>query len=1163
MKAMTQSSTWFLSREKAALAAALALTLSACGGGGSGDSGSSSSFRLVESNVNANQEWRINRAMTFEFSQPVNLGTVNLNTISVTQVGGAPAAGSFSLLDAYTVSFQPTCPTQDNFTDAGLQPGGLRYIVDLVATTSGGTTVRSLSGNSLSVGLTTEIITPNSTDLAVLFDDVQPGPPSPLIWDGVGAPPTSGVTFIEEGSDADTRYPFQRRDDGGASTALGAEVAVDGYQSPLNLYSDSASAVAIVVELDQPVDPSASNINATAVKLQYCSRLDGLCGSTPSEWIDLPHDVSLQSNCINGGASVRVTPVGILPLGRVVRVVLASAFRDLVGNGNLLDLPVGSFLVVDGLIPGTPAPVQDEFLETFNIPGQDPQSTQDPDALLDAPLAKWGQDGTLAASFDFGGTGGPGGNFDWRVTQLPGNGSTILNTSFSIIQNEAQTATQTIVSGEVDVRDLTIDQGGVLEIRGPNPCIIRASGTVRISGKILVRGVSVRGVSTFNSTNLPEPGGAGNGGGGRGGTANILTTQSTPAGESGVGAFDQPNGGGGGGETGYNGSTDLNLRRGAGGGGGSLGAPMILFTPAAPFNVNGCPDQRILGLDSEDGSLGSPQASGAISGPGQRPRGGLKGPRPFLDISPDNDFFGLMRVGSAIVRGELGRAWAGAGGGGGGNAVTSASFPNPNWTPAGDEKGAGGGGGGGSLTILCLGEVIFGPNGRIDARGGTGGGGENSSGTNRIGGGSGGGSGGHVIIQVGRTISFAQTRTNQLLERDKGGIWTRGGQGGEGKGGLGGAGPDSVETPVFADRLPRDHYATNAGGIADPAPCLVSATGNTATGPTTGTLAGEGIPGTGGDGGPGIIQLHAPTLADILVPTNAGESLTAALKPNPIGSTITFGSTMAQNTSNVSTPALWNQLLPGFGRVSKAQSKWIPLGSTSVSPTSMTPETTEFLFGGVDANGRILKSGSGSTATQAELPSILTGSGAQPIVTSPSTPFITADKRTVVFDGTTVLDDIYLANPSLLRFFDVRIQIGASVFHFDAASATYDELGGLLRVTVGTSGMPLNSILTDGSASVSLRPRFFRVKTAGVLDSVPDPATVQFEFQATQVNTNGQPDEALATPWTTNITALNSNPNNAQLRFLRFRVTFDLGLTELTTSTPVPSLDYLRVPFRF
>lgn len=1147
------------SHGKSTLAALIAVTLAACGGGGS-DSSSGSSFRLIESNVSTNQEWQINRAMTFRFSDAVDLNSVNLNTISVTEVGGAPAAGSFSLLDAFTVAFQPTCPTQDNFADAGLRPGGIVYRIDLVANT--GNTVRSTDGDTLSVGLTTQVVTPDTTDLSVLFDDVQIGPPTPLIWSGEGDVPSSGFTYIEEGGNPDTSYPFRRRDDAGASSALGAEVAVDDYVSPLNLYSDASSSVVIVLELDQPVDPSAGNINPSTVRLQYCSRLDGLCGSTPTDWVELPHDVVLASNCVGGGATVRVTPIGILPPGRVVRVVLASAFRDIVGNGNLLDLPVGAFVVADGIDQGSGLPVQDEFLETFNVPGTNPDSQQDPAALLDAPLALWGtDDGALRASFEFGGNGGPGGNFDWRVTQLPGGGATILNTTFSVIQNDQQTATQSVVNGQVDVRDLIIDQGALLDIRGPNPCVIRASGNVRIFGKIVCRGVNNRGVVTFNTTSLTEPGAAGNGGGGRGGAGNLLTTQSSPVGEAGVGAFDAAGGGGGGGETGYNSSSAVDARRGAGGGGGSLGAAMILFTPPGSpmLNVNGCPDQRIIGLDAEDGYLGSPQASGAISGPGQRPRGGLKGPRPFLDTNPNNDFLGLMRVGSSIIRGELGRAWAGAGGGGGGNSVMSASFPNPMWSPTGDEKGAGGGGGGGSLTILCLGEVVFGPNGRIDCGGGTGGGSENTSGINRVAGGSGGGSGGHVIVQVGRTIDFRQTRTNQTLERDRGGIWTRGGQGGEGKNGLGGTGPNGVETAPAFDRLPSDHYEVNQGGPATPAPCAVSFTGNQAAGPTNG----EGIPGVGGDGGPGIIQLHAPTLADILVPTTGGENLTNALKPNPIGSRITFGPTAADNTSNVNTPASWDPLLPSFGRISKAQSKWIALGSTSVSPDTTVPDTTQFVFGGVDAQGRILKSGTGSTAVQAELPSILDGSGSQAIVAAPSTPSITADRRTVVFDGTTVSDEIYLSNPSLLRFFDLRVQVGSTVSHFEVASATYESTSGLLRVTVGTSGMPLAGIPSDGSASVSLRPRFFRVKTAGVVDSLPDPATVQFEFQATVLSTTGAPDETAASPWTTDITTLNLLSNNAQLRFFRFRVTFDLGLTQLSTTTPVPSIDFLRVPFRF
>jgi len=1176
---MTFNSSSFWKREKFVLAVVCAATFSACSGGGSGGgsaSGGSSSFRFVETNLNQNQPWQINRAMVFEFSKPVDFSSVNLNTISVARVGGAPASGSFSLSDPNTVVFQPTCPTEDNFTDAGLQPGGLRYIVNLVSSTTGGATVRSVDGDSLSLGLTVEIVTPDSDNLAVLFDDVQGTPPLARIWlptPGEPAPQTGGFSYIEEGNDPTARFVFQTRTMGD-SAALGAEVSVPDYEAPLNLYSISSSAVGIVLEIDQPVDPSASNINPETVRLEYCSLLNGACGSGAEGWIDIAHSVDLVANCSNGGAQIRVTPIGILPLGRVVRVSMAASFRDIVGQGNLLDLPVASFRVADTLtadaMPGDP--LQDEFFEPFTIPGGTAGSSQDTEALLDAPAATWGESGTLAAGFSFGGTGGPGGDFDWRIVPLAGGSATVLSTDFSIIQNNQQTATQTIVGGVIDVRDLFVEAGSLLEIRGTKACVIRASGNVVINGRVQIRGTSSRGVVTFSTTGTPEPGAAGQAGGGRGGTGNILTMQSTPVGEAGYGAFGQLGGGGGGGETGYNSGVSIELRRGAGGGGGTLGRAMTWWTPTAPFNENSCPDQRIIGLDAEDGNPGALQASGAISGPGQRPRGGLKGPGPFLDTNPNNDFFGLMRAGNSIIRGELGQAWAGAGGGGGGNSVNNATFPNPMWTTAGDEKGAGGGGGGGSLTILCLGNVTFGPNGRIDAGGGTGGGGENTNGTNRVGGGSGGGAGGHVIVQVGGRIDFSQVRTNQAFERDKGGIWTRGGQGGEGSAGpnatdgQGGAGPNSVETTPLADRLPRDHYVLERGGLTTPAPCAFAATNpnNTAQGPAAaaGSL-GEGIPGCGGDGGPGVIQLHAPTLGDIFGPVFGGESLFACLKPNPVGTFIRAGVGAANNASNVNNPAQWDQLLPGFGKLSKAQSKWIALGATSISPTSTDPETTEFRFDGVDAAGLILKAGGGTSATQAELPSILSGTGSQTVTTAPSTPFITADKRAVVFDGTTVLDDVYLSNPALLRAFDVRFVVGTSVFHFDASSATYDETSGLLRVFVAESGMPLNGIPTTGSASVSIRPRFFRVRTSGTQDALPDPVQIKFEFQATSVNSVGEPDEAAATPWVTDINALNTDPGNTAMRFFRFRVSFDLGTSTLSANSPIPSIEFLRVPFRF
>ena len=114
---MTMTSTSFGSRLGLVLAAGLATLVAACSGGGSGDS--ANNLALVESNLSTLQHWQLNRTMTFRFDRPVDLNSVNLNTISILREGVTPAAGSFFLLDAYTVGFQPTCPSQAGFADAG------------------------------------------------------------------------------------------------------------------------------------------------------------------------------------------------------------------------------------------------------------------------------------------------------------------------------------------------------------------------------------------------------------------------------------------------------------------------------------------------------------------------------------------------------------------------------------------------------------------------------------------------------------------------------------------------------------------------------------------------------------------------------------------------------------------------------------------------------------------------------------------------------------------------------------------------------------------------------------------------------------------------------------------------------------------------------------
>jgi hypothetical protein len=238
-------------------------------------------------------------------------------------------------------------------------------------------------------------------------------------------------------------------------------------------------------------------------------------------------------------------------------------------------------------------------------------------------------------------------------------------------------------------------------------------------------------------------------------------------------------------------------RHPGGGGGGSFGPALALVNPD-PFHPSNNGRVALSGLD------GSPTALGAI-GMLAPPAGGAAGISPFQDGNPNNDFWGRRfdPVTSTIVVGELSGPRGGGGGAGGGNSIAGSVFPNPNWTPFGDEKGAGGGGAGGLLLVRAQ-LVRVGPAGRVVADGGRGGTGENTAGLDVIGGSSGGGSGGMIVVHARRVdLSAASNDCFSAL----------GGDGGRGA----------------------DNQVQGAGA--------------------------------GGDGGPGLIQLHlANGLQDVILP---------------------------------------------------------------------------------------------------------------------------------------------------------------------------------------------------------------------------------------------------------------------------------------------------------
>jgi hypothetical protein len=617
-----------------------------------------------------------------------------------------------------------------------------------------------------------------------------------------------------------------------------------------------------------------------------------------------------------------------------------------------------------------------------------------------------------------------------------------------------------------------------------------------------------------------------------------LTTASTPKGGNGYGAWNTSDRGGVGGETGWVNSSTLEAsRRGAGGGGGVFGPNIAAVTGAV-----GAFDQRRIGFDAEKGFDNALGVNGALTGtPG--PFGGAAGPSPFTDPNPNNNFYGTQfdNTTNTLIVGELLRPWAGAGGGGGGDASTvpaNMTFPGP-WSPTGDEKGSGGAGGGGSVHVMALGPIIFGVNGQLASRGGFGGGGENSIYLNRVGGGSGGGSGGHVILQSSSTIDFSAKAAV---------VWTnpqdinfaidcRGGNGGAGADDIGGATQTTQgqrETLPLQDACPTGYLTTGTNGCRG----LVN--------------------GAGGDGGPGLIQLHTSTGnvgqlaagADIILPAG-GATLRDICAPAPLSST---------NTQAAPT----NHMIPTFGRNSRARSNWIALGEGGFDESSTLYKNVTFAFDGTNpATGLVLTDGLGNVTPLAPIlgPSLINLLGTTP-------PFVVSPGGfQAVIDGSPLVgtaNEVLLLNPSLIEHYAVELVDGASNQRFDVVSAAYNSGSQRLTLTVDGDGPSLLSFSLTPTTTMALRPAYFRVRSSGTVDYLPASASIRIRIEATSADASGNPDPAGVTGLQTNIAVLNTLPNR-NLRFVRFEVLFDVAAQggALSATNAIPSIEFFRLPFTY
>jgi hypothetical protein len=328
------------------------------------DSGSGTTLAVTGISVSQNEVWKINRPIDITFTEAYDFSTVSLNTINLMTLAGAPALGTFIQVDSRTLRFQPACPTLSDFSDAGLTPGGVGYRLIIVGSDNNdAATVMSLSGETLAPGQSVIFSTPLGEDAVDLFLDTVAGPPVVVIRPEGST--LESATYLELGGDPDNRVYFER------DNLTGDSNLPPMFEAPINHYSIPENRIVLVLEINQPVNPGSANINSRRVGLEY--------EGPNSTWLPVSTQVELVANCTESGATLRLTPIGLLPQGRIVRAYITPEFEDLVADRNLITL--NDFAVMttavstDGL--GNSIDDVDESLEGFLVGGGGTGSMED------------------------------------------------------------------------------------------------------------------------------------------------------------------------------------------------------------------------------------------------------------------------------------------------------------------------------------------------------------------------------------------------------------------------------------------------------------------------------------------------------------------------------------------------------------------------------------------------------------------------------------------------------------------------------------------------------------------------------------------------------------------------------------------------------------------
>ncbi|MCA8953395.1 MAG: hypothetical protein KDE27_28035 [Planctomycetes bacterium] len=1028
---------------RAAFYVLLGLTAAACSSGSDNTGGlkTGGNFIVLRTEPETNGQLYLNDPIRIDFSNPVNLASVNLNTFTFQvfdQLGNGlqeNVAGTFRLATSpgdddaapkRRLEFVPRFPTNDTFDNGGFKPGR-RYLIQLVGGDRvNGTVLRDTGGRGLLQPVSFQFATAEGTTPSQLFRNTVPGGPRRVELD---------VT--------------PQASDNSGSIALN---------------KSGAPPVEVRLRFDQPLNPKSTNIpvkfdpdplvrstsNRGNVFLEYDDVTFG-----PNRWI--PAEVELEVNDLTS-STLLLRPVGVLPNNATIRVIVESSVADISGESNVSNAAYnrifGSFQTQRAYEQQFDALIE-EFADSSNI---------DFAAPFGEPVAEVGP-GYVRAGFDFEGTAT---NLEFEpVVQ-----NVVLNTNFTIVTPKAG-APYNVSGGVFNFKNVKINENVKVQGQGTNPMVFLVSGTFEVAGELSVSGGDGELGDSIGAANFPNKGGFGACGGGTGGDGSPSATLRDSLGGIGNGPLESPLSGGVGGNL----ACIAGCGRGAGGGGGALatqGDPnfpaQIVPTGSTTNPVN---SQPIFPQIQGRGGQGCTGAGGQNS---RQLDGGASALAVFVDSRNDNNFWGAaINVNRNLrIAGELSVPIGGGGGGGGGDLSynNSCTPEDPNF--ANDSTGGGGGGGGGVLVVKALSDIIIRDTGKITANGGNGGGGELAGATNK-GGGGGGGAGGMVVLMSASRIqiyahgdNFGDRNYDFAISADGGVCKTRSGA-----------------NPTVLKKYPANGQLINGSGPSYPFQSNYDAAP------------------LGAFGGMGIVQLMAPPgppagqtgsnadstntiLDDNIEFWKLGVSQTGTVKinglawrgfPNSVGQYVDDSGNPTPTTEGDIRPAPTLMPTP-FAVKSRLRSKWIDTGASvrrSLTTIDNLPRGI-LAVSGAQAGPRYQFTGTNPT-TGYVIPDIVgeTATPRFPTIGSPAAILATDESATFLGQPAYVVS---VAPNSFPQTVDTYAQFDAELL--DGSDSRLGSFR-ILRQTDSTLTLSTESgSFPAEAASVRLRAKFFEVRVDGV-----------------------------------------------------------------------------------